>query len=172
MSAPSLPSPTHPSEISLWKGHTSQWVYFWTYAACAILAAAALAGMPFTHGFSAVGLVIPLVWGPVRWWTNRTTTYELTSQRLRITRGILNRRLDELELYRVKDYVMVQPLFLRLLGLGNITLISSDASTPSVALRAISGVEAVREKLRNAVQTERDRKRVRELDVDDTSALS
>jgi uncharacterized membrane protein YdbT with pleckstrin-like domain len=95
--------------------------------------------------------------------------YELTSQRLRITRGILNRRLDELELYRVKDYVMEQPLLLRVFGLGNITVVTSDATTPTVALRAIAGATDVREKLRNAVQAERDRKRVRELDVDDTS---
>ncbi len=91
---------------------------------------------------------------------------------LRITRGILNRRLDELELYRVKDYVMVQPFLLRLLGLGNITLTSSDVSTPTIAIRAIADVENVREKLRTAVQTERDRKRVRELDVDDPSSLN
>ncbi len=172
MPDPSIPSPAHPAEISLWKGHTSQWVYFWTYAACVVLAVAALAGIPFTGGLSAIGLVIPVIWWLIRWWANRTLTYELTSQRLRITRGILNRRLDELELYRVKDYVMDQPLFLRLLGLGNITLVSSDASTPTVVLRAISGVEAVREKLRTVVQTERDRKRVRELDVDDLTTLS
>jgi hypothetical protein len=35
-----------------------------------------------------------------------------------------------------------------------------------VALRAIANVEDVREKLRTAVQAERDRKRVREMDVD------
>jgi hypothetical protein len=36
-----------------------------------------------------------------------------------------------------------------------------------VALRAIADVEAVREKLRSAVQTERDRRRVRALDMVD-----
>jgi uncharacterized membrane protein YdbT with pleckstrin-like domain len=102
----------------------------------------------------------------VRWWITRTTVYELTTQRLKITRGILSRRLDELELFRVKDYAMDQPLLLRLVGLGNLTLVTSDASTPRIALRAIPGVQAVREKLRTAVQSERDRKRVRELDVD------
>lgn len=168
--APESP-PVNPTEVVLWKGHTSQWVYFWTYAACVLLAAAALGGIPFTGGLSAIGLVVPIAWWLVRWWTNHTTGYELTSQRLRITRGILNRKLDELELYRVKDYVLEQPLFLRLLGLGNITLLSSDATTPAVALRAIAGAESVREKLRTAVQTERDRKRVRALDVDDPSAL-
>jgi len=164
-------SPQPPAETSLWKGHTSQWVHFWTYFACAVIALAALAGIPFTAGFSAIGLVVPLVWAPLRWFTNRATSYELTSQRLRIHRGILNRRLDELELYRVKDYVLDQPLFLRLLGLGNLTLLSSDASTPTVAITAISGVESVREKLRNAVQSERDRKRVRALDVDESAPL-
>ena len=135
------------------------------------LALAALVGIPFTAGFSAIALVVPLVWAPIRWFTNRATSYELTSQRLRIYRGILNRRLDELELYRVKDYVLEQPLFLRLLGLGNLTLLSSDASTPTVAITAIAGAESVREKLRNAVQTERDRKRVRALDVDESAPL-
>ena len=61
---------------------------------------------------------------------------------------------------------MEQPLMLRLVGLGNVTMVTSDASTPTVAMRAIPGAEQVREKLRSAVQAERDRKRVRELDVD------
>jgi uncharacterized membrane protein YdbT with pleckstrin-like domain len=164
--------PIHATESPLWKGHTSQWVYFWTYFFCVILAAAALAGIPFTGGLSAIGLVIPIAWAAIRWWTNRATTYELTTQRLRITHGILNRRLDELELYRVKDYVMTQPLLLRMLGLGNLTLTSSDASTPTITISAIANVEAVREKLRNAVQSERDRKRVRELDVDNPTELT
>ena len=30
----------------------------------------------------------------------KTTAYELTTQRLKITSGILNRKLDELELFR------------------------------------------------------------------------
>jgi uncharacterized membrane protein YdbT with pleckstrin-like domain len=108
-------------------------------------AAGALAGVPFTAGLSAVALVVPVCMWIVRWWITRTTVYELTTQRLKITRGILNRRLDEVELFRVKDYVMDQPLFLRLVGLGNLTLVSSDASTPRIALRAIAGVLAVRE---------------------------
>ena len=114
-------------------------------------------------------MVIPLGLWLIRWWTTRTTVYELTTQRLKIHRGILTRRLEEVELYRVKDYVLEQPLFLRLLGLGNLTLVSSDATTPSIVLRAIAGVAAVREQLRTAVQAERDRKRVRELDVDNTT---
>jgi uncharacterized membrane protein YdbT with pleckstrin-like domain len=159
-------SPPSTSEVSLWKGHTSQWVHFWYYFFCLLLAAAAIGGIPFTAGLSAIGLALPVILWVARWWITKSTSYELTSQRLKIGTGILNRKLDELELFRVKDYAMDQPLFLRLVGLGNLTLVTSDASTPTVAIRAIANVEAVREKLRNAVQAERDRKRVREMDVD------
>lgn len=155
-----------PDETTLWQGHTSQWVHFWYYFFCVLLAVACAVGAAFTAGLSAIGLVVPLLMWVVRWWVTKCTSYELTTQRLKISSGVLNRKLDELELFRVKDYAMDQPLFLRILGLGNLTLVTSDASSPHVAIKAIPQVENVREKLRTAVQAERDRKRVRELDVD------
>ncbi len=166
--APANTTPSAP-ETELWRGHTSQWVHFWFYFFCVLLAAGCLAGIPFSGGLSAIGLVVPLIMWIVRWWVTRTTLYELTTQRLRRTTGILNRTIDELELFRVKDYAMEQPLLLRMLGLGNLVLVTSDATTPTVAIKAISNAQDVREKLRNAVQAERDRKRVRELDVDGSS---
>jgi uncharacterized membrane protein YdbT with pleckstrin-like domain len=125
--------------------------------------------MPFTAGLSAIGLIVPLLMWIIRWWMTKSTSYELTTQRLKIASGIMNRKLDELELFRVKDYAMDQPLGLRMVGLGNLTLITSDATSPTVAIRAIANVEEVREKLRTAVQSERDRKRVREMDVENFS---
>jgi uncharacterized membrane protein YdbT with pleckstrin-like domain len=158
------------AETTLWSGHTSQWVHFWYYFLCVLLAvgiafAAAIPAL-FTGGLAYLALIIPLVMWMVRWWVTKSTKYELTSQRLRITAGILDRKVDELELFRVRDYSMEQPILLRMVGLGNLTLITSDATTPTVVMRAIHGVEGVREKLRTAVQNERDRKRVRQMDVD------
>ncbi len=158
--------PSAQQEAVLWSGYSSQWVHFWWYLLCILLAVAAVVGSPFTAGLSLVGLLVPLAMWIARWWMTRTTHYELTSQRLRKTSGILNRTLDELELYRVKDYSVELPLLMRILGLGNIRLVTSDATTPVVDIPAISGAMEVRELLRTAVQAERDRKRVRELDVD------
>lgn len=158
------PTPTAAENI-LWTGHTSQWVHIWFYFFCILLAVGAVVAIPVTAGLSAIGLILPItLWG-IRWWATRCTSYELTTQRLRIRSGILNRRLDEMELYRVKDYAMEQPLMLRIVGLGNLTIYTSDTTNPQVAVRAIPQVEQVREQLRAAVQTERDRKRVREMDV-------
>lgn len=158
------------AETTLWSGHTSQWVHFWYYFFCVLLAAgiavaATVLALP-TGALSYLALAVPAAMWLMRWWITKCTVYELTSQRLRIRTGILNKKVDELELFRVRDYTMEQPFLLRLVSLGNLTMITSDASTPTVVMRAISNVETVREKLRTAVQTERDRKRVRQLDVD------
>lgn len=160
--APSISSP----EAILWKGHSSQWVHFWFYFFCILLAIGCAVGALFTAGLSLIGLIVPAVMWGIRWWMTRSTHYEMSSQRLRRTSGIINRRLEELELYRVKDYVMEEPFYLRMLGLGNLSIVTSDSTTPVVSIHAIRDVHDVREKLRSAVQTERDRKRVRELDVD------
>lgn len=165
---PTDDSPITPpaAETSLWTGHTSQWVHFWYYFFCIVLAIACAVGAVFTAGLAAIGIIIPAIMWISRWWITKTTVYELTTQRLRIGSGILSRKLEELELYRVKDYSMDQPFFLRVVNLGNLTLVTSDATTPTVIIKAIPNVADVREKLRSAVQHERDRKRVRELDVD------
>jgi uncharacterized membrane protein YdbT with pleckstrin-like domain len=154
-------------ETVLWKGHSSQWMHFWFYLICLVLAVGISVAGVFSGGMALVGLIVPAAMWGVRWWMTKTTEYELTTQRFKVRSGILNRKLDELELFRVRDYGMNQPIWLRVFGLGNITMMTSDASSPSVMLQAIADVEGVREKLRSAVQAERDRRRVRALDMVD-----
>lgn len=153
-------------ETTLWKGGTSQLVHFWIYlfwlvVAGGIVAAATLMLNPLIYA----GLAVPVLGMIVRYVLTRSTRYELTSQRLRKTSGILNRKLDELELYRVKDSTLEQPLLLRMFGLGNVTVLSSDATLPLVQISAVNDAYAMREKLRVAVEAERDRKRVREMEL-------
>ncbi len=168
------PLPTsvpQPEEVLLWKGHSSQWIHFWFYLFCLILAVGIGIASLYYGQFILVGIAVPVVAAIIRWLVTKTTSYELTSQRLRRATGILNRSFDDLELFRVKDYTMEQPFLLRMFGLGNIRLVTSDSTTPEVNLRAIPGVVEVREQLRTAVQHERDRKRVRELDVDNPGSI-
>jgi uncharacterized membrane protein YdbT with pleckstrin-like domain len=111
-------------------------------------------------------LVIPLLVLLWQWLVIRNTVYELTSERLKLRRGVLNKHLDEVELYRVRDYKLEQPFFLRLFGLGNILLQTSDRSHPSLRLRAVRDGEQLYERVRAAVEECRARKGVRELDVE------
>lgn len=92
--------------------------------------------------------------------------YELTSQRLKTHVGVLSKKTDELELYRVKDTRFDQPFFLRLFGLGNVLLVSTDVTNPLVKIEAVPNAQALREKIRNLVEARRDLKRVRNVEVE------
>jgi uncharacterized membrane protein YdbT with pleckstrin-like domain len=155
-------------ETSLWKGCTSHLVHFWTYFLWLIVAAGiAVAAVILVIPLLFVALLLPLIGMLARYIITRSTMYELTTQRLRKTSGVFNKQLDELELYRVKDSTLEQPFLLRLFGLGNVMIISSDATMPGVRINGIADAFEVREKLRVAVEGERDRKRVREVDFAD-----
>lgn len=154
-------------ETTLWKGSTSQLIHFWTYVLWLAVAAGIIAAGIFVPLVLA-GLVVPVIAILGRWFATKSTVYELTTQRLRKTTGIFNRNLDELELYRVRDSTLEQPFLLRVFGLGNITVLSSDATMPMVLIHAVPKAYEAREKLRLAVEAERDRKRVRDVEFSES----
>ena len=108
---------------------------------------------------------IPLIVMGWKYLVLANTRYELTTQRLRTRTGVLNKHLEEMELYRVRDYRLEQPFYLRLFGLANIRLESSDRSTPSILLRAVPRGERVREDIRTHVEEARRRRGVRDIEV-------
>ena len=113
-----------------------------------------------------VALIIPVLWAGWKYLIVKCRVYELTTQRLRLYEGVINRNIDEIELYRVKDTNIEQPFWFRMFGLGVLNLKTSDRSHPNVALEAISDVTDVRELVREHVERLRDQKRVREVDFE------
>ena len=109
----------------------------------------------------------------VRWLKNRSASYEITAQRLIIKRGILFKTIDEIELYRIKDVRLGYSLLNQMTDIGTITLTSSDRTTNGgeFTLRDIPMARDRREGLRKLVDRARQRRGVRELDVDDSYAL-
>ena len=110
-------------------------------------------------------LVVPLFVILWQWLVVKMTKYELTTERLRTRYGVINKKIDELELYRVRDYKLDQPIYLRIFSLGNIILQTSDLTNPTIRIRAIPNSEQVREQIRTYVEACRVKKGVRELDV-------
>lgn len=109
-------------------------------------------------------LVVPLVIALWRIWATSRHTYTLTSQRLRERTGVLIRDVEELELYRVKDLSIHQPLLQQVFGLGQVVLITSDRSTPRVVLNAVPNPVGVADLIRINVEACRVAKGVREID--------
>lgn len=137
-------------EKEIWKGSPSQWINFGTYIIC----------------FLFCWLVIPIFIALWKFLVVKTWKIEITDQRLITEKGVLSKTTDELELYRVKDLRLDQPLLLRLVGLSNIVLLTSDRTNPTVIIPSITDGKNVREKLRVAVEARRDMKGVRETDFE------
>ncbi len=94
----------------------------------------------------------------------RFTIYELTEERFREKTGILSQTIEELELYRVRDYTVEKPFIMRLFGLGNLTLITSDKTNPKIHLYAIKNAENVRDLFRKNVEATRKKTGTKEVD--------
>ena len=89
------------------------------------------------------------------------TVYEVTSQRIRVIRGLLGNTIDEVELVRVRDTRVKQHLGERMLDVGDITIMSTDPSNPELVLNNVKNPMEVRELIRNAVIKEKDRRGLR-----------
>ena len=107
-------------------------------------------------------LVFPMILALVRYLRVTNHTYELTTQRLHEQTGVLFRKSDVLELYRVKDISVDQPLMQRLAGCGRVILQTSDISTPVVILEAVPDPLTVADLIRDCVERCRVSKGVRE----------
>lgn len=110
-----------------------------------------------------VGFIVILV----KWIGNVATTFEVTPDRLIIRRGIINKSIDEIELYRVKNIRIDFSLINQWADIGTITVVSSDETTREAPL-VIPYIDAARhrrEQLRLLVDAARQKRRVREIDM-------
>lgn len=80
-----------------------------------------------------------------------TTYYRITNQRVRAQYGIIGRDFDDIELIRIQDLDRSQGLTERMLGIGDIHIISADPSHPSLDLKNVSDPDQVHEILRKAM---------------------
>ncbi|MEZ4726774.1 MAG: PH domain-containing protein [Caldilineaceae bacterium] len=89
------------------------------------------------------------------------TVYEVTTQRIRVIKGLLGNHIDEVELVRVRDTRVKQHVGERMLDVGDITILSNDPSNPELVLNNVKNPIEVRELIRNAVIKEKERRGLR-----------
>ncbi len=83
------------------------------------------------------------------------TTYRLTEDRLFIETGFLNKKEDEVRLYRILDVSLDLPLGQRIFGVGTIKVASSDQTKGDFSLGPVKKPREVKELLSNIVEQER-----------------
>ena len=166
-----MTSPAESQETLVWRGTPSQWTNAGTYFVCLLLAAAIVTAYFFLPPASRtplvfLGLLVPGVWALGRWVGTKCRRYEITSERIKVTTGLLSRQTSELELYRVRDYSVVEPFLLRLVGCGHIMLVTADRTTPQMVLRAVPHAATLKDQIRTYTERMRQRRGVRDLELD------
>jgi len=111
---------------------------------------------PGRVALGAVALVVVAVWVArplLRWWT---TSYELTSRRLRLRAGILTRTGRDFPLSKISDVSFAQGLLDRMLGCGRL-IVESPGERGQLVLTEIPHVQDVQATLFQLVENEQDR---------------
>lgn len=87
------------------------------------------------------------------------TSYRLTDHRFIIEKGIFTKRREEIQLYRIRDISLKRNLLERMFGFGDITIYSTDTSSPSYLLRNVRRSTEVNDQIVFAVEEARLRNR-------------
>lgn len=107
------------------------------------------------------------IYALVMWVRSRGTLYKITSQRVVIESGVFSKRMEQIDLYRIVDYVVERPFGQRVMGTGNIVLEAIDKTTPEIKLAGIrTDVVALYERLRYCTEQEKQKRNVRLIDVE------
>ena len=102
--------------------------------------------MEFTAYIIAAIFLLPSIWSFLG---QITTSYECTTERLIIRKGILVRTEDEVELYRVIDVLQSANVLQMLVGVGTVFVKSTD-QTGNVSIASVTQSGKVRNVIRSA----------------------
>jgi uncharacterized membrane protein YdbT with pleckstrin-like domain len=106
--------------------------------------------------------IILLLFALYRYIYIRRAIYLVTPVYIRVTTGILFKRTDTVELFRVKDYIITQPPFLQILNLMDLQLKTTDPENPILWLRGIPQTNII-DTLRDRILNSRNKNHIIEI---------
>jgi membrane protein YdbS with pleckstrin-like domain len=138
--------PAADPETDLFEGRPSYGAMVGSFilAALLVIAAVAIIFWPLTQttdetqaAKTFIGLIMMLLtalWIFGKMAVLKSTFYRLTPDRLEYHRGILGRKVDNIDLFRVVDYAMDRTIVDRIFGIGTVKLFTSDKTDPEFLL--------------------------------------
>ncbi len=80
----------------------------------------------------------------------KSTSYEVSPDRIEWSRGIFSRKIDNLDMFRIVDLKLHRSLLDCVLGIGTITLITNDKTDPEFKFTKISAPRELYDLLKDA----------------------
>ena len=129
--------------------------FLWSLIGCTLIVLAILKivfewkWLPWWGALLLVVIGIGLFFVPVL--MTKSVRYRVTNYRIDYERGILSKNIDTLELWHVEDLSFHQSLIDRLLGVGNVTVLSHDETMPKLVLASVPNPRHLYEQLKQRV---------------------
>jgi len=124
-----------------WRAWALQWIFGWIL-------------LPLIVGLF---LLVPV------WTRMKANRWKLTSRRIEVETGLLAKRVDTLELWRVRDVEFRQSLIERIAGVARILVTAHDGSSPTIEIRGVPGDRTIYDRLMAAVMDARQQRGVMNL---------
>lgn len=110
------------------------------------------------HVLVPIGLAVAFSFGVMFY--RRSTKFRVTNTVIEWERGLLSKRIDVLQLWRIRDVIYKQNLIDRILGIAHIEVVASDATNPDLEIIGMPASRQLFEQLRDSIEIQRQAKNV------------
>jgi membrane protein YdbS with pleckstrin-like domain len=120
--------------IVIYEGYPSWKAWFWSYVLAGVLSLA----------------LVGLIWMVVLNLRRKSRRYRLTDRTIDYEIGVLSKRVETLQLWRVQDLDFRQSVLDRLLGIATIHIVTKDVTDPVIELRGLPASREIFDRLKDA----------------------
>lgn len=127
-------------EKILYDGTPSQWTNLGVFIASSICVLSGIILWRFREEFDwlAFGIVVFGITASIASYIRvRFTHFNISTERIELETGWISRQVDHLDLFRIKDVRLRISIFDRIVGIGTVTVLSTDESTPMLNIYGI-----------------------------------
>ncbi|MFT3694357.1 MAG: PH domain-containing protein [Kofleriaceae bacterium] len=90
----------------------------------------------------------------------KSIKFRVTNTVIEFERGLLSKRIDVLQLWRIRDVVYKQNLVDRILGIAHVEVVASDTTNPDLEIVGMPASRQLFEQLRDSIEIQRQAKNV------------
>src|SRR5262245_13329713 len=123
----------------IYEGYPSWKAWFWSYVLAGVLSVA----------------LVGLVWMLILNMRRKACRYKITQRTIDYEVGVFSKRIETLQLWRVKDLDFRQSLMERILGIASIHVLTSDVTGPSLVIRGLPASREIFDRLKEAAELAR-----------------
>ncbi|MDR1887044.1 MAG: PH domain-containing protein [Prevotellaceae bacterium] len=155
-----MSSEINTEEQAIWTGSPSQWLNFMTYAYCIVITTLIVIVLIYIQPtvptvlrwLFFIFLLYPVGRALFAWYEVRSIRYKITGLRFLHREGIFNRVTTETKLSEIREVLLIEPWYKRIVGLGDIRLNLKGFSESYVVISGIRRADEIKELINNAVK--------------------